>query len=73
MPAFAVEAVDTTAAGDAFNGGLASALGRGKSIEEAIRYANAAAALTVTRMGAQPSLPSGTKVDAFLQEHLSHS
>ncbi len=68
-PAFLVSAVDTTAAGDAFNGGLAWALGRGLSMERAIRYANAAAAISVTRMGAQPSLPAGAQVEAFLDEH----
>lgn len=66
IPAFHVEAVDTTAAGDAFNGGLAVALARGEPMAEAIRYANAVAALSVTRMGAQPSLPTATQVQAFL-------
>jgi ribokinase len=66
IPAFHVQAIDTTAAGDAFNGGLACALGRGIAIEDAIRYANAVAALAVTRMGAQPSLPTSAEVDAFL-------
>jgi len=64
--AFPVEAIDTTAAGDAFNGGLAYALGRGLSMAEAIRYANAVAAISVTRLGAQPSLPTGAEVAAFL-------
>jgi ribokinase len=66
IPAFSVHAVDTTAAGDAFNGGLACALARGMPMGEAIRYANAVAAISVTRMGAQPSLPTATEVDAFL-------
>ena len=69
VPAFQVEAVDTTAAGDAFNGGLACALGRGLSMAQAIRYANAVAAISVTRMGAQPSLPTGDQVDDFLRAH----
>ncbi len=67
VPAFQVEAVDTTAAGDAFNGGLACALGRGLNMAQAIRYANAVAAISVTRMGAQPSLPTGGQVDDFLR------
>jgi ribokinase len=69
IPAFSVRAVDTTAAGDAFNGGLACALARAMSTQEAIRYANAVAAISVTRMGAQPSLPTSAEVDAFLASH----
>ena len=66
VPAFAVKAVDTTAAGDAFNGGLAVALGRGFSLPEAVRYACAAGALTVTRLGAMPSLPGEEEVAGLL-------
>ena len=64
---FSVQAVDTTAAGDAFNGGLAAALARGQALEAAVRYAQAVAALSVTRLGAQPSLPYAMEVDAFLE------
>ena len=53
FPAFPVEAIDSTAAGDAFNGALATALAEGKTLEEAIVFANAAGALTVTKKGAQ--------------------
>jgi len=67
IPGFVVDAVDATAAGDAFNGALAAALERGESLPEAIRYAHAAAALTVTRMGAQPSLPAAREVATFLE------
>jgi ribokinase len=66
VPAFAVKAVDTTAAGDAFNGGLAVALGRGFNLPEAVRYACAAGAIAVTRLGAMPSLPGEEEVARLL-------
>lgn len=66
VPAFAVQAVDTTAAGDAFNGGLAVALARGDDAFAATRYACAVAALAATRRGAQPSLPNSAEVAALL-------
>jgi ribokinase len=66
IPAFSVKPVDTTAAGDAFNGGLGTALARGMALPAAVRYAHAAAALSVTRPGAQPSLPTQAEVEAFL-------
>jgi ribokinase len=65
-PAFPVAAIDTTAAGDTFNAGLAVALAEGKSIGDALRFANAAAAISVTRLGAQASIPSRAEVEAFL-------
>jgi ribokinase len=65
-PAFPVEVRDTTAAGDTFNAGLAIALAEGRSVADALRFANAAAALSVTRLGAQASIPTRTEVDAFL-------
>lgn len=67
IPGYRVEAVDTTAAGDAFAGGLAVALCEGKSLEEACRFANAVGALAVTRKGAQPSMPERGEVEALLQ------
>jgi ribokinase len=66
VPGFPVEAVDTTAAGDAFNGGLAVALARGDSLGDAVRYGCAAGALSVTKLGAQPSLPIAAEVEKFL-------
>ncbi len=66
VPAFTVEAVDTVAAGDAFAGALAVGLSEGMSVENAANLASAAAAISVTRRGAQPSLPCRVEVDAFL-------
>jgi len=63
---FKVKAVDTTAAGDVFNGALAVALAEGKPLLDAVRFANAAAAISVTRMGAQPSAPTRRQIDQFL-------
>jgi ribokinase len=67
FPAFPVSAVDTTAAGDAFNGALAVGLAAGGAIEQAIPLAAAAAALTCTRRGAQDALPDRAEVERFLQ------
>lgn len=67
VESFKIEAVDTTAAGDSFNGALAVALGEGKSIEEALKYANAVGALTTTKIGAQVSLPYKEEVKEFLK------
>ncbi len=66
VPGFHVEAVDTTGAGDCFNGALAVALARGLKLVEAARYANAAAALAVTRFGAQTSMPTDEEVQQFI-------
>jgi ribokinase len=65
FPAPLVKAVDTTAAGDTFVGGFAAALADGKSEVEAIRFGQVAAALSVTRAGAQPSIPTLLEVQAF--------
>lgn len=65
-PAFAVRAIDTTAAGDAFNGALALALSERRDVDDALRFASAAAALSCTRRGAQDSLPSRAEVEKLL-------
>ena len=65
IPAVPVDAVDSTAAGDAFAGALAVGLAEGIPLDAAVRFANAAAALSATRMGAQPSMPTRTEVRAF--------
>jgi len=68
QPSHKVDAVDTTAAGDTFCGALSVALMEGKRMSEAIRFANAAAAISVTRMGAQPSAPVRDEIEIFLKE-----
>ncbi len=65
-PPFPVRAVDSTAAGDTFNAGLAVALAEGAAMETALRFANAAAAISVTRPGAQTSAPSREEVQSLL-------
>jgi ribokinase len=69
IPAFSVNAVDTTAAGDAFNAGFAVGLISGYSASESGVFASAVAALSVTRPGAQPSMPRSDEVEEFLREH----
>ncbi|KTA77675.1 ribokinase [Aeromonas salmonicida] len=66
IPGFRVEAVDTTAAGDTFNGALLAAELAGADFNAAVRFAHGAAALSVTKFGAQSSIPSKVEVDAFL-------
>jgi ribokinase len=68
VPAFGVTAVDATAAGDVFCGALAVALVENRRLDEAVRFASAAAAICVTRLGAQPSIPSRQEIDRFLRE-----
>jgi ribokinase len=67
LPALQVQVVDSTGAGDAFNGGLAVAIMHRQTLEEAARYASAVAAISVTRMGAQASMPSARKVKKLLR------
>ncbi|MFI7430815.1 ribokinase [Micromonospora sp. NPDC049836] len=74
-PAFPVDAVDTTGAGDSFVGALAAALADGRSLAEAVRRGCAAGALATTRMGAQSALPTSAELDRFRAAHpeLSHA
>lgn len=72
-PGFAVEVKDTTAAGDTFNAALAIALAEERPVEDALRFANAAAAISVTRAGAQASAPSRREVEEFLRQAIGAS
>jgi ribokinase len=72
IPIFPVQAVDTVAAGDAFNGGLAAGLSAGLSLRQATTQAAAVAALSVTKAGAQPSLPTGEELTAFANLTQNH-
>jgi ribokinase len=66
VPAFKVNSIDTTAAGDVYCGSLAVALVEGKSLTEAVRFAGAASAISVTRLGAQPSAPHRKEIDELI-------
>jgi len=69
VPSYQVDIVDTTGAGDAFNGGLAIALSEGKDLVEATKFANAAAALKVTKIGTAPAMPYREEVERFLKDY----
>jgi sugar/nucleoside kinase (ribokinase family) len=66
VPSYKVKPLDTTGAGDIYNGVLAVALGEGQSLLEAARFANAAGAISITRLGAQPSAPRRKEIESFL-------
>jgi ribokinase len=68
VPSFKVKVVDSTAAGDAFNGGMAAALMRGSAIEDAVRFGAAVAGVAVTRAGAQPAMPSEEEVQQLMKQ-----
>lgn len=68
IPGFKVKAIDTIAAGDTFNGALMTALLEKHALDDAIRFAHAAAAIAVTRKGAQPSVPWRNEIDDFLSQ-----
>ncbi|MBI9060233.1 MAG: ribokinase [Labilibaculum sp.] len=67
VPGFVIKAVDTTAAGDVFNGALAVALSKKINFKDAVKFANAAAALSVTKLGAQPSVPTLDEINEFIK------
>ena len=69
VPAMKVDAVDATAAGDCYSGALAVCLGQGRSLAEAVRFATAASAISVTRLGAQPSVPTLEETIDFLKKN----
>ncbi|WP_346856634.1 ribokinase [uncultured Draconibacterium sp.] len=69
VPAFQVDAVDTTAAGDTFCGSFLVALVEGQEMQAALRFASAASAIAVTSIGAQPSIPTREEIEQFLKEH----
>ena len=66
-PAFRVDAIDTTGAGDAYNGGFVTALSRGMDLFDAARYGNCTGALSVTRPGTAPAMPRRDEIDALYQ------
>ncbi|MEC5425276.1 ribokinase [Virgibacillus sp. C22-A2] len=68
LPAYSVNAVDTTGAGDTFNGALAVALSEKKPISTSIKFANAASALSIQKFGAQDGMPTRTEVESFLRK-----
>ena len=72
VPGFTVQAVDTTAAGDVFNGQLAVSLAEGEALEKAVLRAHAAAALSVQKLGAQSSIPRREETDEYLKEKMKH-
>lgn len=69
LPAYKVNAIDTTGAGDAFNGGLVAALAEGKDLWGAAKFANALAAVAVQRLGTTPAMPTRAEIDEFIVTH----
>lgn len=69
LPRINVDAVDTTGAGDAFNGGFVTALSEGKDLFEALRFGNATGALSVTRLGTAPSMPHRNEIDKVIMDN----
>ena len=73
IPALKVEVEDTTAAGDTFTAAMALKIAQGEKLEDAVRYANYASALVVTKKGAQPSIPGRDEVEKFIEEMISRT
>ena len=73
FPTFPIDPVDTTAAGDAFVASFSVALAEGRSLQEAVRYGNAAGALACTKLGAQPSLPNRSALKNMLKKDITHT
>ena len=69
LPRLSVNAIDTTGAGDAFNGGFVMALSEGKDLFGALRYGNATGALSVTKLGTAPAMPKREEIDAMVKEN----
>lgn len=69
LPRLNVNAIDTTGAGDAFNGGFVMALSEGRDLFEALRYGNATGALSVTKLGTAPAMPTRAEIDAMVREN----
>jgi len=69
VPRLSVNAIDTTGAGDAFNGGFVMALSEGRDLFEALRYGNATGALSVTKLGTAPAMPRREEIDALVKEN----
>ncbi|MEM9834468.1 MAG: ribokinase [Bacteroidota bacterium] len=68
VPPYRVQPIDTTAAGDAFCGALATALSKGQRLKDAVAFANAAGALATTKLGAQPSAPTAAEITSLMKE-----
>lgn len=69
IPSHTVDVVDTTGAGDTFNGAFAYAIASGNDVQQACKFANAAAALAIQKLGAQAGMPTNKEVEEFLQNH----
>lgn len=69
VPAYHAKAIDTTGAGDAFNGGMLAALAEGKSLLEAVKFGNVVGALSVQKLGTTPSMPTREEIDEFIKNN----